>query len=576
MKEASDWRVPAVAVGFMYPEGYVRQRIRDDGWQESLDEFLDRDAASISRVLSESGAQIIVEVPFIQPPIYVAIWKIDIGRIPLYLMDTDIETNEPWNRHILAHLYTSDLEQRLRQEIILGIGGSKVLEVLGIGHSIMHLNDGHPAFALLERMRERIVQGMEPEAALQRVRQTTIFTTHTPLLSGHDVFPFPMIEKYFSAYWPALGLDRERFLRLGIHPDDPQAGFNMTALAMRFSNYRNGVSKRHTEITRKMWRSLWPELPPGSIPIDHITNGVHVPTWIEPKMELLFDRYLGEDWRMDHDNPRRWERIDDIPDRELWETHYWLKVKLINAIREWARRRWANDQANSSLILSGGVLLDPSVLTIGFARRFTSYKRADLIFHDLERLKKLVNSRWQPIQIVFAGKAHPSDDEGKRILQRVFNISRDRALAGRIAFVEDYGEQLAQYMVHGADVWLNNPLPPSEASGTSGMKACLNGVPHLSILDGWWIEGFTGRNGWAFGQASNEGHNRDGTDAQALYDVLENEIIPLYYQVSEDGIPEGWVKVMKELIRHNAPLFSTRRMVKEYIDKFYVPALRNA
>ncbi len=571
IKECSDLGVPLVAVGFMYPEGYLRQKIRSDGWQENVDDVLDRDAAPIIRVLNEKGEQIVVKVPFIEPSIHVAVWKVQVGRIPLYLMDTDIEINDPWNRGISAHLYIGDIEQRLRQEIILGIGGSEVLNTLGIKHSVLHLNEGHPTFAILERVRERVEERIGYEKAVQHVHSTTVFTTHTPVPAGHDVFPFHLMDKYFGHYYPILGLNRDEFLRIGIHSGDPDAGFNMTAFALRMSAYHNGVSKRHGEVSRRMWQSLWPDTKEQDVPIDFITNGIHVPTWIEPKMQLLFNKYSGPDWLEDHDNPAIWELIDDIPDKELWQTHYWLKMKLINFIHDRARQRWVENRISPTNIVAGGTLLEPSALTIGFARRFAIYKRADLIFHNLERLKKLLNNRWRPLQIIFAGKAHPADDPGKRILQRIFNYAHDPALGGRIAFVEDYDEQLAQYMTHGVDVWLNNPMPPLEACGTSGMKASLNGVPHLSILDGWWIEGFNGKNGWAF-----SGKGNDGEDAEAIYELLENEMIPLFYRVDDDGIPHGWVKVMKEAIKSTAPSFSTRRMVKEYAKKFYQNALKSA
>jgi starch phosphorylase len=573
LKECSDLSVPLVAVGFMYPEGYVQQRIRDDGWQESLDQILDRDAASINRVIVEDGKQLVVKVPFIEPPIHVAVWKVEVGRIPLYLMDTCIEINDPWNRSISARLYSGDVEQRLRQEIVLGIGGSEVLEALGIKLSVLHLNEGHAAFAILERIRERVRAGMRYEEAADRIRRTTVFTTHTPVQAGHDVFPFPLIEKYFHSYWPALGLDRDRFLQLGLHPKEPGSGFNMTGFALRMSGFCNGVSRRHGEVARRMWQSLWPELPDEKVPIDYVTNGVHVPTWIEPKLELLLNKYLGPNWLADHDNPSVWALIDKIPDETLWQAHYWLKIKLINTVRERSRRLWAQERVNLSIAMAGGAFLDPSVLTLGFARRFATYKRADLIFHDIKRLKRLLNDGGGPVQIIFAGKAHPADDPGKRILQRIFNLVRDPEMGGRVAFVEDYGEQFAQYMVHGVDVWLNNPVPPMEACGTSGMKAALNGIPQLSIMDGWWVEGFNGKNGWAFGQQEVK-DNRDQADAEAIYRILEEEVIPLYYKVSDDGIPHDWVKVMKESIRSNAARFSSRRMVKEYIQKFYTKALK--
>jgi starch phosphorylase len=573
LKECSDMNLPVVGVGFMYPEGYLRQKIRADGWQENVDEALDRDTAPITRVLDREGRQLVVSVPFIDSEINVAVWKVEIGRVPLYLLDTDIEANKPWNRSISAHLYTGDIEQRLRQEIVLGIGGFEVLNRLGVMHVVTHLNEGHAAFALLERIREKVQNGIPYTKAVDQVRATAVFTTHTPLASGVDIFPFDMIDRYLHDYYPLLGLSRDEFMRLGVRPGDSEEGFNMTAFALRMSGARNAVSRRHEEVSRRIWKDLWPEAG-DRVPIGHVTNGVHVPTWIEPKMELLLKRYLGEDWMKQHDDPEIWTRVGDIPDKELWQTHYWLKMKLINTIRERARLRWVRDREDPLTLLSEGMMLDPSVLTIGFARRFTSYKRADLILSDLDRLKKLLNDRWKPIQVIFAGKAHPSDEPGKRILQRVFSLAHDPDLGGRVAFVENYDEQMAQYMVHGADVWLNTPLPPLEACGTSGMKASLNGVPHISVPDGWWIEGYNGRNGWSFG--GKEGGNRDADDAAALYSLLENEVVPLYYSVDDEGTPREWVRVMKEAMMSTGPKFSTRRMVKEYLDRYYRSAIEHA
>ncbi|MBC8316952.1 MAG: alpha-glucan family phosphorylase [Desulfobulbaceae bacterium] len=571
LKECSDLNIPLVGVGFMYPEGYVSQRVSADGWQESVQFKLDREAASISRVIDNAGSPLVVRVPVIEPPIHVAVWKVSVGRVPLYLLDTDIEENDPWNRGISARLYAGDLELRLRQEIVLGIGGAEVLQALGIEHAVVHLNEGHAAFSLLERVRDRILQGLSLEDSLDKVRETTIFTTHTPVPAGHDIFPFPLIEKYFSKFWDSLGLDRETFLQLGTNPDEP-LGFNMTAFALRLAGYKNGVSQKHGEVANRMWHNLWSDKSAEDGPIEAITNGVHVPTWIEPKMELLFNKYLPYGWLERHDDPSIWEKIDNIPDEELWKTYVWLKIKLLNVIRERARQRWSIDQVNPSMVIAGGAMLDPSVLTLGFARRFATYKRADLIFLDSERLKKMLKNRWKPLQIIFAGKAHPDDHPGKMILQKIVTIAKDPEFAGRIAFVEDYGEQFAQYLVHGVDVWLNNPIPPMEASGTSGMKASLNGVPSLSILDGWWLEGFSGNNGWAFGDEPITG-DRSLVDANAIYEIIEQQIIPLYYDTSEDGIPVGWVKVMKNAIKQTGSHFSARRMVKEYVQKFYSQAL---
>ncbi len=574
LKECSDLGVPAVGVGFMYPEGYLHQRISSDGWQMNESETLDRIYAPISHVLDRDGSPLTIKVPTTDLSVYFEVWKAQIGRVPLYLIDTDIEGNDPWNRGISARLYIGDQDQRLVQEIILGIGGTQLLHALGIKHSILHLNEGHSAFAIFERIRELVEKGKSYRDAAEQVRSTTVFTTHTPVPAGHDVFPFLLMDKYFSSYIPMLELDRDSFFKLGVDPKDPLAGFNMTAFALRMSAYCNAVSKKHNEVTRAMWQHLWPNLPEEKLPIGYITNGVHVPTWVDSRISAIFNKYLGPTWIADHDNPSIWQLVDDIPDLELWQTHRLLKMVMITVLQERARLRWMEDRADPNIILASGMLFDPGTLTIGFARRFASYKRATLIMHDLERLKRILNNHKKPVQIVFAGKAHPADNYGKQLIQSIFNIAKEPSFGGRIAFIEDYEEELSQYLVHGVDVWLNNPLPPFEASGTSGMKAAINGVPHLSILDGWWLEGYNGRNGWAFGGTN--GNNSDATDAEELYSILEKDIIPLYYDKDELGIPHPWVKVMKESIKSAAPYFSSRRMVKDYALKFYRDALKSA
>ena len=577
LKEASDLGLPMVAVGFLYSQGYLHQQINPDGWQEDVTEPLDRDAAPVTRVLDADGEDLVVRVPHIDPPIYVAVRKVQVGRIPLYLLDTDIPCNDPANRGISSRLYAGDREQRLRQEIVLGIGGRKVLHALGIEYAAVHLNEGHPAFALLERIRERVERGMEFEEALEEVRATSIFTTHTPVPAGHDVFPADLIDRYFAPYYTALGIDRMRFLQLGVHPESPASGFNMTAFALRASAHHNGVSRANKVVACDMWKCLWPG-PQATVPIDYVTNGVHVPTWLNTRMKGLYDRYIGPaspDWLSEHDDPVVWELIDEIPDTELWQLHLWLKAKLINRIRERERIKWVAHRGALNPAAEGA-FLNPSVLTIGFARRFSTYKRAHLIFEDPERLKRILNNPWYPVQIIFAGKAHPSDNDGKRVLQQIYRYTQDPGFGGRVAFIEDYNDQVAQYLVHGVDVWLNNPLPPMEASGTSGMKASLNGVLNLSILDGWWIEGYNGRNGWAFGSETAASGARNAVDAAAIYNLLEKEVVPLYYNRSIDDVPHDWVKVMKESIKSNGPRFSSRRMVKEYVARYYPSLLKGA
>jgi len=571
LKECSDLGVPLVAVGFMYSGGYLHQHIRSDGWQVGVKEILDREMSPVKRVLNWDGEHLVVRVPYVEPTIYVAVWKVDVGKVPLYLLDTDITLNDPASRKISSNLYTSDREERLKQEIVLGIGGRKVLRTLGIDYSAVHLNEGHPAFALLERMRERMEHGISYEEAVQQVRGTTVFTTHTPVAAGHDVFSCDLMDQYFEPYYRELGMDRDAFLALGRHPSYPDNGFNMTVLALRLSGYHNAVSAKHGQVTREMWRGLWPGVPVDAVPIDAITNGVHLSSWMNPRIEDLLDSrfyYVAPNWQQEHDDTTIWELVDEIPDKDLWDTHMRLKNKLLNRIRERKRVKWTQARDDSASIVTEGLLLNSSVLTLGFARRFTPYKRADLIFHDIDRLKKILANRWKPVQLVFAGKAHESDVEGKKILQKIYTLAKQSEFEGRIAIVEDYSEQTSQYLVHGVDVWLNNPMPPMEASGTSGMKAGINGVLNLSIPDGWWLEGYNGRNGWTFGKEISPG-DRDAADAAALYDILEREVIPLYYASSLDGIPHGWVKMMKESIKSIAPRFSARRMVKEYVEKYY-------
>lgn len=573
-KEASDLGIPLVGIGFMYPQGYFHQRITPEGWQAAVYEPVNRLELPIHQVIMPSGAPCQVQIEMSRRTVLALVWHVRVGRVVLYLIDTDVPDNAPGDRELSARLYGGDQEVRLCQEILLGIGGVRVLRALGLSPTVWHANEGHSAFLTLERIRELVQAGHTHADASELVRHSTVFTTHTPVPAGHDVFPPHLIERYCHGYWDQLGLTREGFLRLGEHPDSPGAGFNMTALAMRMSAHLNGVSREHGRISRTMWRSLWPGLSQDFVPIRSITNGIHVPTWIAPEMHHLYSKYLGPDWADRSDDLAVWHRVTEIPDGELWAVRQTLKRKLISFIRERARAGWMQGHLEASQVLAAGTLLDPEALTIGFARRFATYKRATLLFSDLERLKHLLQNRWCPVQIVFAGKAHPADEPGRYFIHQVYNFCKDHGLGGHVAFLKNYDMHLAKFLVQGVDVWLNTPRPPMEASGTSGQKAALNGVPHLSVLDGWWHEGYDGANGWAIPLPTDlhDPHALDAHDAEHLYRILEQEVVPLYYKRDRDGIPRGWIQIVKDAIRTTAPRFCARRMVKEYVQLSYAPA----
>jgi starch phosphorylase len=503
----------------------------------------------------------------------VAVWQVTVGRVKLYLMDTNVEENAPADREISGRLYGGDRVMRLRQEIVLGIGGIRLLRQLGVPAAVYHANEGHSSFLFLELLREKLAAGVSYDAAKAQVAESAVFTTHTPVEAGHDVFDEPIVAEYFKSYFPGMKLSQEEFLELGRAPG--AAGWNMTALALKLAGRRNGVSRRHGEVSRHMWQKLWPSVPEEKVPIAHVTNGVHLATWTQQELGWTYTRFLGEDWWDNQDDPALWSRIAAIPDEELWRVHTRCKDDFLKMLRTRARTRWVAGLAEPSQVMAQGALLDPSTLTIGFARRFAGYKRATLILRDKDRLKKLLHDPWRPIQLVFAGKAHPADDGGKALIQEVYRMAKDPAFGGRIVFVEDYDMHVARYLVHGSDVWLNNPLAPLEACGTSGMKAAINGVPNLSILDGWWEEGYNGSNGWAPGQAGGRGSGEaaDAADANDIYELLEKKVIPLYYDRGPDGVPHGWVKMMKESIRSVSPQFCGNRMLKEYVERFYLPAL---
>jgi len=566
-KEASDLGLPLIGVGFMYPMGYFSQRINPDGWQIELYRKLDYDDVAVERVREADGKPCQIAVPLAHGTVQVAVWQVQLGRVRLLLLDTDLPENSGWDRELSSRLYGGERETRLRQEIVLGVGGVRALRMLGHNPTVWHLNEGHSSFVVLERIRELVVAGASFPEALEQVRSSTVFTTHTPVPAGHDTFPFHQVESQLARFWETAGERRSTFLALGSHDGD-QNSFNMTAVALRGSSAINAVSRRHQHVTRNMWASLWPAAAELERPVEAITNGVHVPTWIAAAMAGLFERWLGEDWPLHHDEPDFWKRVSRIPDEEIWAVRQLLRRNLLEFIRERSRQAWTAGQVNASQVVAAGTLLDPSALTIGYARRFTEYKRPELIFHDWDRLARILHAPRRPVQILFAGKAHPADDTGKRPLQRIYRDAMDPKFGGRIAFVEDYDLHVAHLFVQGCDVWLNTPREPLEASGTSGMKASVNGVLHLSIADGWWPEAYSGSNGWRIDGAPEAG---DAAHAEALYRLLEEQIVPAFYERDSMGLPRGWIEMVKAAIRTVTPQFSARRMVKEYAGRAYVP-----
>ena len=576
-KEASDLGLPLVGVGFMYPQGYFRQRISPEGLQQEVYEQLNWADAPVQPASTHDDKPCVVLVPLGTRSVLVQVWEVRLGRARLLLLDTDLEQNAPWDRELSARLYGGGQDTRLQQEIVLGLGGVLALRTLGLQPAVWHLNEGHAAFVVLQRIRDFLAAGWRWEEALGEVRRTTVFTTHTPVPAGHDAFPFHLVEQHLAGCWGSMGSDRDHFLSLGQYDHGQGLQFSMTALAMRSAGAINGVSELHRDVTREMFAPLWPDRSPDSRPVGAVTNGVHVPTWLSATMARLFDRHLTPAWREHYMDDRFWRQVIDIPDEEIWAARQSLRMYLFQFVRERARLRWVEDQASANRLVAGGAMLDPTVLTIGFARRFTSYKRPDLIFRDLDRLARLVADNRFPVQIIFAGKAHPADEAGKHHIQNVFRQALDPRFGGRIAFVDDYDLHVAHFLVQGCDVWLNTPRKPLEASGTSGMKAAMNGVPHLSIGDGWWAEGFTGANGWIIAgePASGDVDATDAADADALYRLLENEVVPAFYDRDTRHLPRRWIAMVKEAIFTVTPRFAARRMLKDYVERAYAPAMRD-
>jgi starch phosphorylase len=576
LKSASDLGIPLIGVGLMYREGYFRQYLNVDGWQQ--ERYPENDFFNLPLIpeTRSDGKPLLVGIPFPQREVQVRVWRIQVGRIPLYLLDANIPQNNPDDRTITARLYGGDHEMRIRQEIILGIGGVRALRALGKPPTVCHMNEGHAAFCGLERIRQMMEENrLDFPAALEAVKAGSCFTTHTPVPAGNDVFSPQLVEQYLGSYMHQFRISRDEFLGLGRqNPKDQAEPFGMTVLAIRLSNVTNGVSRLHGSVSRRMWKAIWPDVPEAELPITSITNGVHVRSWVSPDMIQLYDRYLGVQWEGRPTDHSIWKRTDHVPDAELWRTHERRRERLVAFARGRLRLQLTNRGAPPSEINRAEEVLDPEALTIGFARRFATYKRGTLLFRNLERLIAIINNKDRPVQIIFAGKAHPRDHGGKELIAEILHVARRPELRRRIVFLEDYDMNVARYLVQGVDVWLNNPRRPLEASGTSGMKVACNGGLNLSILDGWWVEGYAQNNGWAIGHGEEytDLTYQDDVESRAIYDLLEQEIVPLFYTRSSDGLPRGWLRMMKQAISTICPFFNTNRMVQEYVEKCYWPS----
>ncbi|NPV27425.1 MAG: alpha-glucan family phosphorylase [Firmicutes bacterium] len=571
-KSASDLGLPFVAVGLLYKHGYFTQKINRDGWQEAVYPHLNFYEMPIQPVARQDGCEATISVDLPGRTVYAKLWQAQVGQIRVILLDADVALNRQEDRKLTGQLYGGGLDTRISQEILLGIGGVKALRSLGINPDVWHINEGHSAFLTLERVRELVQNGIPVTTAREVIRASTIFTTHTPVPAGHDIFPAEMIDHYLGHLYRQLGMDRDAFLELGWDRD--RNGFNMTLLAMNLAGYCNGVSRLHGEVTRKMFRWLYGMVPVEEIPITFVTNGIHMETWLAQELNDLLTTHLGADWKKHLTEPEWWEKISTIPDEKLWQTHQTLKGKTIQFVRDSLVKQRSRNHESVEQIREVQDYLNPQALTIGFARRFATYKRATLLFRDRERLIKMLNDPERPLQIIFAGKAHPADQPGKELIKQIYDISNEEPFRGKVVFLENYDINLARHLTHGVDIWLNTPRWPMEASGTSGMKAALNGVLHCSVLDGWWPEAYNGENGFAIGEEKNylNDEEQDKDDVYSLYSLLENFIIPTYYK-QEDGLPREWIKLMKASLRTIPWQFSTERMVQEYAERFYVQAI---
>ncbi|MBN1125127.1 MAG: alpha-glucan family phosphorylase [Sedimentisphaerales bacterium] len=576
LKSASDLGIPLVGVGLMYQKGYCRQYLNTDGWQQ--EHYIDNDFHNmpVELVRKKGSHPLTVGIQFPGRTVTAQVWKAMVGRIPLFLLDTNIPDNIPEDRSITQALYGGDNETRICQEMVLGIGGLKALFAMDQEPTVCHMNEGHAAFMALERVRRlRSGKGMTFDEAVEAAKSSNVFTVHTPVAAGNDEFKVELIDKYFGHYYGKLGINRDQFLSLGrVNPNDPNEGFKMPVLAIRMSASRNGVSQLHGVVSRKIWHGIWPELPEEEVPIQAITNGIHARTWISGELIDLYERYLGAKWSDEIVDKSIWQNVDQIPDEEMWRTHQRCKERLVAFARARLRKQMERRGAFHTELETADLVLDPEALTIGFARRFASYKRGNLLLRDKERLLRLLSQTEKPVQFIFAGKSHPRDALGKEIIREIVHFAKENKIQRKFVFLEDYDMDIARYMVQGVDVWLNNPRRPLEASGTSGMKAALNGILNMSTLDGWWCEGYIPNGGWIIGAGEeyDDLEYQDQVESQAIFDLLESEVVPVFYSRSKDRLPRRWIRRMKNTIKWCAPRFNTHRMVAEYTRKFYNPA----
>lgn len=577
-KSASDLGIPLVGVGLLYNQGYFRQRITSEGSQEAIYERLHFAELPMVPAQTPGGELAVVGVELPARTVFAKVWQISVGRIRIFLLDTDIEDNAAEDRGFSSKLYGGDHEMRIAQEIILGIGGVRALRILGLKPAAWHLNEGHSAFSGLERIRELVVeQGLTFDEAREVVAASTVFTTHTPVPAGNDAFSFDLVQRAFEKFWPTLGIGRDEFLALARQDQGGAPLFSMTILALKLSKLSNGVSQLHGHVSRQIWRHMWPGVPENEVPITAITNGIHTETWLAPAMADLFDRYVSPDWRLQIEDPALWSGLETIPDTELWDVRRRLKDDMVQFLRCRIRRQRLTNGETTAKVKAADDLLDAEAMTIGFARRFATYKRATLLFRDAARLARLLGDPERPVQLVFAGKAHPADNPGKELIRRLSALAREEGFNGRVILVEDYDICVARYLVQGVDIWLNTPRRPLEASGTSGQKAAANGVLNLSVRDGWWPEGHNGNNGWAIGdeRSYKDEEEQDEADADSLYQLLEDEIVPLYFDRDSARVPLGWVRKIKTSMATLTPHFSSQRMLQDYSRKLYLVAIVN-